>query len=117
MDELENAVIKGLRIAETQGLGISLSQADPETDEKRRIIGHTPAMRELFKMIGLLSRNRATILIVGETGSGKELIARVIHDSSIFRDQRYITVDLSTRLIIFLSPSCSVMSVSVHRRC
>lgn len=96
VDELENAVIKGLRIAETQGLGISLSQADPETDEKRRIIGHTPAMRELFKMIGLLSRNRATILIVGETGSGKELIARVIHDSSIFRDQQYITVDCTT---------------------
>ena len=53
-------------------------------------------MRELFKMIGLLSRNRATILIEGETGSGKELIARVIHDSSIFRDQPYITVDCTT---------------------
>ncbi len=96
VDELENAVTKGLRIAKTQGFRISLSQAGPETDEKRRIIGHTPAMRELFKMIGLLSRNRATILIVGETGSGKELIARVIHDSSIFRDQPYITVDCTT---------------------
>ncbi|MGO8878625.1 MAG: sigma-54-dependent transcriptional regulator [Desulfomonilaceae bacterium] len=96
VDELDHAVTKGLRIAETQSFGISVSQADPETDDKRRIIGHTPAMRELFKMIGLLSRNRATILIEGETGSGKELIARVIHDSSIFRDQPYITVDCTT---------------------
>jgi two-component system response regulator AtoC len=96
VDELDHAITKGLRIAETQSFGISLSQADPETDDKPRIIGHTPAMRELFKMIGLLSRNRATILIEGETGSGKELIARVIHDSSIFRDQPYITVDCTT---------------------
>ncbi|MHB8203915.1 MAG: sigma-54-dependent transcriptional regulator [Desulfomonilaceae bacterium] len=96
VDELDHAITKGLRIAETQSFGISSSQADPETDDKPRIIGHTPAMRELFKMIGLLSRNRATILIEGETGSGKELIARVIHDSSIFRDQPYITVDCTT---------------------
>jgi two-component system, NtrC family, response regulator AtoC len=44
----------------------------------------------------LLSRNRASILIEGETGSGKELIARVIHESSIFRDQPYIVIDCTT---------------------
>ncbi len=96
VDELDHAVTKGLRIVETKSLGIGSSQKEPEIDDKPKIIGHTPAMRELFKMIGLLSRNRATILIEGETGSGKELIARVIHDSSIFRDHPYITVDCTT---------------------
>ncbi len=96
VDELDHAVTKGLRIVETKSLGIGSSQKEPEIDDNPKIIGHTPAMRELFKMIGLLSRNRATILIEGETGSGKELIARVIHDSSIFRDHPYITVDCTT---------------------
>ncbi|MGC8605783.1 MAG: sigma-54-dependent transcriptional regulator, partial [Desulfomonilaceae bacterium] len=96
VDELDHAVTKGLQIAQAQSFGISLSQDDQETGNKPRIIGHTPAMRGLFKMIGLLSRNRATVLIEGETGSGKELIARVIHDSSIFREKPYITVDCTT---------------------
>lgn len=96
VDELDHAVTKGLQIAQAQSFGISLSQDDRETGNKPTIIGHTPAMRGLFKMIGLLSRNRATVLIEGETGSGKELIARVIHDSSIFREKPYITVDCTT---------------------
>ncbi|MCL5125249.1 MAG: sigma-54 dependent transcriptional regulator [Deltaproteobacteria bacterium] len=96
VDELDHAVSKGLRIIDTQGSGLSFSQTDQENDRMHKIVGHTPAMRELFKTIGLLSGNRATILIEGETGSGKELIARVVHDSSIFRNQPYVTVDCTT---------------------
>jgi two-component system, NtrC family, response regulator AtoC len=96
VDELDDAVTKGLKISETASSGVTLQQVDQENDGRLRIVGHTPVMRNLFKMIGLLSRNRATILIEGETGSGKELIARVIHESSIFHDQPYIVIDCTT---------------------
>ena len=42
-------------------------------------------MKEIFKTIGVLSENRVTVLIEGETGTGKELIARAIHYNSPFQ--------------------------------
>jgi len=62
----------------------------------RRIVGDTPQMHSIFKTIGLVARNRASVLIMGETGSGKELIARAIHESSQFADQPFVTVDCTT---------------------
>lgn len=96
VDELEDAVTKSLRIAEMTHTSPLLLGGDVDSGNRHRIVGHTSAMRALFKTIGLLSRNRATVLIEGETGSGKELIARVIHESSIFNDQPYVTVDCTT---------------------
>ncbi|MGD9124039.1 MAG: sigma-54 dependent transcriptional regulator, partial [Desulfarculaceae bacterium] len=72
-----------------------VADAEPP-DPRRRIIGNTPEMASIFKTIGLISRNQATVLISGETGSGKELIARVIHESSIRKQEPFITVDCTT---------------------
>jgi two-component system, NtrC family, response regulator AtoC len=96
VDELDQAVTQGLRVAETARSSPTLVRTDHDSDLRHHIVGRTPAMRSLFKTIGLLSRNRATVLVEGETGSGKELIARVIHESSIFSDQPYVTVDCTT---------------------
>jgi two-component system response regulator AtoC len=46
-------------------------------------------------MIGLMCQNRATILIQGETGTGKELIARVIHRNCLFSKEPFVTLDCS----------------------
>jgi two-component system response regulator AtoC len=53
-------------------------------------------MRDIFKMIGLLCQNRAAVLIQGETGTGKELIARVIHRNSFFNREPFVTLDCSS---------------------
>lgn len=50
--------------------------------QKEQIMGHSPAMQELYKTIGRVVKSDATILIQGESGTGKELIARVIHQYS-----------------------------------
>ncbi|MBI5701661.1 sigma-54-dependent Fis family transcriptional regulator [Candidatus Saganbacteria bacterium] len=47
-----------------------------------KIIGNSPAMREIFSLISQISRNDSTILIQGESGTGKELVARAIHNTS-----------------------------------
>jgi two-component system, NtrC family, response regulator AtoC len=52
-------------------------------------------MRDIFKMIGLLCQNRATVLIEGETGTGKELIARMIHQNRVCAEEPFIPFDCS----------------------
>ena len=47
-----------------------------------RLIGHAPAMQEVFRAIGRLSDSSMTVLITGESGTGKELVARALHEHS-----------------------------------
>jgi two-component system response regulator AtoC len=62
-------------------------------DGTRVVIGRDPRLMEIFKMIGVLSRNRATVLVRGETGTGKEVMARAIHDHSLHSDEPFIAVN------------------------
>jgi len=53
-----------------------------EGHDPKELVGRDPKMIEIYKLMGVLSRNRATVLITGETGTGKERIARGIHFNS-----------------------------------
>lgn len=53
-----------------------------ETSLAPEILGHAPAMQEVFRAIGRLSQSHATVLINGESGTGKELVARALHRHS-----------------------------------
>jgi two-component system, NtrC family, response regulator HydG len=57
------------------------------------LVGHDPRMVEVFKRIGQAAGNRATVLIRGETGTGKELIARAIHASSVGASEPFVAVN------------------------
>ncbi|MFH1763826.1 MAG: sigma-54 dependent transcriptional regulator [Gemmatimonadota bacterium] len=57
------------------------------------LIGQDPKMIEIYKTIGVLARNRATVLITGETGTGKERIARAIHFNSPAAAEPFIAVN------------------------
>lgn len=59
------------------------------------LIGHAPAMKEIFKHIGHVSLNRVTILIEGESGTGKELISKIIHYSGITKEHPFIALNCS----------------------
>ena len=96
VDELDQAVTRALKIARAGNRSRPLDPESRAPDPRQLIVGQTPAMRSIFKTIGLLSRNRATVLIEGRTGTGKELIARVIHSSSTADDQPLVTVDCTT---------------------
>ena len=69
-------------------------QKEKESDKNRRtIVGRDPKMIEIFKMVGILARNRATVLIRGETGTGKEMVARAVHDHSLHAEEPFIAVN------------------------
>ena len=58
-----------------------------------RIIGDSPAMLEVCKIIGRVADRKSTVLLSGESGTGKELIARAIHYHSSRRDQPLVGVN------------------------
>lgn len=57
------------------------------------ILGQAPAMQEVFRAIGRLSQSSATVMITGESGSGKELVARAVHRHSPRSDKPFIAIN------------------------
>ena len=59
------------------------------------MIGRSPAMRELFSVINRLAPHARNVLITGETGTGKELVARAMHQLGPRKDKKLVTVNCS----------------------
>jgi len=57
------------------------------------IIGKSAIMRELFELLETVAQTASTILVTGETGTGKELVARAIHHNSPRRAQRFVAIN------------------------
>jgi DNA-binding NtrC family response regulator len=57
------------------------------------VVGDSPAMRKVYRLTRLVAPTRASVLLVGETGTGKELIARAIHRLSPRADGPYVRVN------------------------
>jgi len=57
------------------------------------LVGRHPAMLGVYKTIGAVSATRAAVLVRGETGTGKELIARIIHENSPDSSQPFIAIN------------------------
>ena len=60
------------------------------------IIGDSTPMRELYKLLGRVSSTNSSVLITGETGTGKDLFARAIHFHSERREKPFITVNCAS---------------------
>jgi two-component system nitrogen regulation response regulator GlnG len=68
----------------------------PESDQETpEIIGEAPAMQEVFRAIGRLARSNITVLINGESGSGKELVARALHRHSPRAAKPFIALNMA----------------------
>lgn len=63
--------------------------------ENNILVGKTAQMKEIFKNIGRISLNKVNVLIQGETGTGKELIARLVHYSGVTSSQPLVIVNCS----------------------
>jgi len=60
----------------------------------RDIIGSSPAMQHIYKLVDKVAGTDANVIILGENGTGKELIARAIHQKSLRADNVYVGVDM-----------------------
>jgi two-component system response regulator HydG len=76
---------------------LSKKQKQLQSDAKKSysdIIGTSASMKNIFSIIDKVAKTDANILILGENGTGKELIARAIHDRSLRKDEIFVGVDM-----------------------
>lgn len=69
------------------------AHADEETGERDLVVGDSPLFRQAMHKVGLLAKSKAAVVISGETGSGKELLARAIHYQSARKSKPFIPVN------------------------
>jgi two-component system nitrogen regulation response regulator GlnG len=65
----------------------------PEEERGDRIIGHSPVMQEMCKLIGRLAPQDVPVLILGESGAGKELVARALYQHSRRADRPFLAIN------------------------
>lgn len=84
--DLDDLLLTIRRFFERQELTheIKVLRQQMQRDPSERIIGQSPVMQEIYKTIGRVAGSDATVLISGETGTGKELVAETIHYNSTF---------------------------------
>jgi len=98
LDQLDVVVNRCLRDGSARFRGVQLDEGEEEhidvpEDIENYQVGRDPKMIEIYKMIGILSDVRAPVLIRGETGTGKEMVARAIHSNSRFADTPFVAVN------------------------
>src|ERR1700741_2939083 len=89
IDELVAIVRRAL----SNGTGKKVASELDEDERSSGLIGRTPAMLDIYKMIARVSDSRAAVLISGESGTGKELVARAIHNHGTRSTERFVAVN------------------------
>jgi two-component system, NtrC family, nitrogen regulation response regulator GlnG len=67
--------------------------AEERMAESPEMLGQAPAMQDVFRAIGRLSQSNVTVMITGESGSGKELVARALHKHSPRADGPFVAIN------------------------
>jgi len=92
-DEVSVVVKKAVEKRSLQIENIYLRQELQEKYGFHNIVGKSKKMQEIYRVIVKVAPTESTVLIYGQSGTGKELIARAIHFNSLRRDKQFVTVD------------------------
>jgi len=93
MDELRLKVRQHLEAQRLKQENVLLKRALNTTHEFCNIIGRSDVMIELFTMIETIARTNSTVLITGESGTGKDLVARAVHYNSLRREHPFVALN------------------------
>jgi two-component system, NtrC family, response regulator AtoC len=93
--DLEELELKVERALEHRRLLAKVQAHDRETviPKFENIVGESPRMKEIFKTIDKVARSNASVLVLGETGVGKELVAEALHLNSSRKDQPFVKMN------------------------
>jgi transcriptional regulator with GAF, ATPase, and Fis domain len=75
--------------------GLVLLESNGRAPPSQRLVGDSAALREVLRQLKLVAATDATVLVQGETGTGKELIAKAIHDRSPRRDHAFVKLNVA----------------------
>ncbi|MGH6882266.1 nitrogen regulation protein NR(I) [Hypericibacter sp.] len=90
LGDLRNAVERALSRSKP-----TLVVAKPGDEEALPIVGRSPAMQEIYRLLARLMTSDLTVLLTGESGTGKELIARALHDYGRRRKGPFVAVNMA----------------------
>ena len=93
LDELVMRVEKGLQERQLKSENSLLRSELHEKYQSSNLVGNSAAMQQIYRMVTLVADKTSTVLITGETGTGKELIARAIHYSGPRKNQPLVCVN------------------------
>ena len=90
--ELGNVVDRALSVS--TAAPVSSEQAG-EDEEQLPLIGRSPAMQEIYRILARLMGTDLTVMIAGESGTGKELVARALHNYGKRRNANFVAVNMA----------------------
>ena len=93
LDELRKIVSRALGQRELHAQSHRKINQLENPEQQKTVIGRSPAMVEVFKMVARVAPTKSTVLILGESGTGKEVIARSIHQHSARAQRPFVAVD------------------------
>ena len=93
LEELEVKINRALEHRRDTGVLQLLRSQTSQALEHNNIVGSSPQIRKIFEIIKKIARSNASILITGETGTGKELIASLAHYNSLRAKQSFVKVN------------------------
>jgi DNA-binding NtrC family response regulator len=93
LDHLSVVVEKALEVSNLRSENRELREALGQRYQFENIIGSSPAMQEIFATIMRVAPTRATVLLAGESGVGKDMIARAIHQHSPRKDRPFVKIN------------------------
>jgi DNA-binding NtrC family response regulator len=96
LDHLSAVVNKALEVRKLRDENRELREALGQKYHFENIIGRSPAMQEIFATVIRVAGTRATVLLAGESGVGKGVIARAIHQHSPRRDRPFVKIDCAS---------------------
>jgi len=94
-DELMHVLQKSLEQQRLTSENAYLRSQLEERYQFSGILGRSRAMQDLFQLLETVARSSATVLITGETGTGKEVLARAVHHNSPRRSNRFVAINCS----------------------
>ena len=89
--DLVNVVQRAL----TAPAAASIPTENGESDEALPLIGRSPAMQEIYRVLARLMGTDLTVMITGESGTGKELVARALHDYGKRRNGPFVAINMA----------------------
>jgi two-component system response regulator PilR (NtrC family) len=93
MDEMRLKVRQQLETLRLKQENVLLKRVLNTSNEFCNIIGRSDAMLELFKMVETIAKTNSTVLITGESGTGKDLVARAVHYNSLRRERPFVALN------------------------
>jgi two-component system nitrogen regulation response regulator GlnG len=94
LHHLRDVIGRALDLRRMRAVPAVVADREPDAGaDADRIVGHSPAMQEVYKAIGRVTARDVNVLITGESGTGKELVARAVYQHSTRADKPFLAIN------------------------